>query len=199
MPIDENTPVCPGDPKQKIWQQATIAKEGWNEKRLEFSSHFGTHIDAPFHMLENGKKLDEFQPEKFVGEAIVIDARKTNSKNEIIAKLEKVKENDIVLFYTGRTKKMNSPQFFENNPVISLETAGQLAEKKVKIVGLDSYTPDNEPFETHKLLFRNGILIVENLVNLEGLIGKRFVCHILALNIKNADGAPCRAIATLID
>ncbi len=54
--IDERTPVYPGDPKQDIKQIATIEKEGWNEKRITFNSHFSTHIDAPFHMLKDGKK-----------------------------------------------------------------------------------------------------------------------------------------------
>src|SRR3989344_4968218 len=118
MPIDERTPVYPGDPAQKIFRSATITKNGWNEKRLEFSSHFGTHIDAPFHMLENGKKLDEFPPEKFIGSAIVLDAHKTNSRNEIEADLGKVKSSDIVLFCTGHTKKAYLPEFFAGNPLI---------------------------------------------------------------------------------
>ena len=197
MPIDENTPVYPGDKPQHIGQQATIAKDGWNEKRLEFSSHLGTHIDAPFHMLQGGKKLDEFPMEKFMGEAITIDARKTNGRNEIQVDLEKVKESDIVLFYTGHTKKANNKEFFENNPVISAQLARKLAEKKVKIVGIDSYTPDNSPFVTHKILLGADILIVENLVNIGQLAGKRFKCYILPIKIRDADGAPCRAIAEL--
>lgn len=197
MPIDERTPVFPGDPNQSIEQYATIEKNGWNEKRLTFNSHFGTHIDAPFHMLQDGKKLDDFPIEHFIGKAIVIDAGKKNDKNEIIVRLEEVQEDDIVFFYTGNTEKAYSDLFFKNNPVISLATARELAERKVKIVGLDSYTPDNAPYETHKLLFRHGICIVENLVNLKQLVGKRFTCQVMPLKIAEADGAPCRVVATL--
>ena len=64
MSIDEETPVFPGDPKQEIKQYATIKENGWNEKRLTINSHFSTHIDAPFHMLENGKKLTIVTGEK---------------------------------------------------------------------------------------------------------------------------------------
>lgn len=194
MPIDEKTPVLPGDPKQEIKQIATIKENGWNEKRLTISSHFSTHIDAPFHMIENGKKLTDFPIEKFIGEAIVIDVR---SQKQIKSNLGNIKENDIVFFFTGHTNKAYSSDFFQDNPVITKETAQQLIAKKVKIVGLDSYSPDNEPFEIHKMLFRYDILIVENLVNLDKLNGKRFMCYILPLKINNADGAPCRVIGII--
>mgnify|MGYP001563560923 CR=1 FL=1 len=194
MPIDNRTPVFPGDPKQEIKQFATIKENGWNEKRLTISSHFSTHIDAPFHMLENGKKLTDFSVEMFIGEAIIIDSRQ---QKEIKSDLNDVQPNDIVFFFTGHTSKAYSADFFKDNPIISIETVERLIEKKVKIVGIDSYTPDNKPFETHKLLFKHNILIVENLVNLDKLNGKRFKCYILPLKIQDADGAPCRVIGIL--
>ena len=67
----------------------------------------------------------------------------------------------------------------------------------MKIVGIDSFSPDNEPFEVHKMFFKNEILIVENLVNLEKLNGKRFKCYIFPLKIQDADGAPCRVVGVL--
>ena len=191
MTIDERTPVFPGSKKQEIVQSATIDEDGWNEKRLEFISHFSTHIDAPFHMIDTGKKLTDYKIETFIGDAIVIDVA---GQGEIHANLDAVKEGDIVFFYTGHTEKAYSQEFFQNNPVISRETAEKLIAKKIRIVGLDSLTPDNEPYDIHKMLFRHGILIVENLVNLDKLKGKRFKCYIMPLKIKDADGAPCRII-----
>jgi arylformamidase len=194
MPIDENTPVFPGDAKQEIKNIATIKKDGWNEKLLTIRSHFSTHIDAPFHMIQNGKTLNDYPMEKFVGEAIIVDAR---GQNSIQSELECVQQNDIVLFYTGHAANAHSSDFFKNNPVLSKETASKLVEKKVKIIGIDSYTPDNAPYELHKMLFKHDILIVENLINLDKLLGKRFMCYILPLKLKDADGAPCRVIGVL--
>ena len=162
--------------------------------KLTFSSHFSTHIDAPRHMLENGKTLSDFPIDKFVGDAIVIDVR---GQNEIHSDLRGVKANDIVFFFTGHTNKQHSKKFFEGNPIISKETAQRLIKKRVKIVGIDSFTPDNHPYEIHKLFFKRDMLIVENLVNLEKLNGKRFKCYIFPLKIKNGDGAPCRVIGVI--
>jgi len=192
MPIDEKTPTFPGDPKQEIEQIETIKENGVNKKRLTISSHFSTHIDAPFHMIENGKNLTDFPIETFIGEAIVINARK-----QLEPTLNGVKPNDIVFFFTGHTKKAYSKDFFKDNPVITKKTAQELIDKKIKIVGIDSFTPDNEPYEVHKLFFKHNILIVENLVNLDQLVGKRFKCYILPLKIQDADGAPCRVIGVL--
>ena len=193
MPIDERTPVFPGCAVQ-IDQFATIAENSWNEKRLTFNSHFSTHIDAPFHMLEDGKKLSDFPIEKFVGEAVVIDAR---GQEEINVNVDFVKENDIVFFLTNYSKNAYSDGYFDGGPVISPQTAERLIRKKVKIVGLDSWTPDREPYGVHKMLFRHDVLIIENLVNLESLSGKRFTCCALPLKIQDGDGAPCRVIAVI--
>ena len=185
MPIDEKTPVFPGDTKQEIVQVRTIEKNGWNEKRLTFNSHFSTHIDAPVHMLENGKKLDDYPIEHFIGEAIVVNAGSNFSE---------VKQGDMGFVYTGHTKKAYSPDFYRDNPTLTEDMAKELVAKGAKIVGIDSYTVDNEPFAIHKMLLKNDILIVENLINLDKLRGRRFKCYVMPLNIKDADGAPCRVI-----
>ncbi len=130
MPIDGRTPTFLGDLKQEIRQIATILKNGWNEKRLSISSHFSTHIDAPFHMEENGKKLTDYPIGTFVGDAVVIDAR---NQQEIGSGLENVRSDDIVFFCTCRTKKAYEKDFFSANPVITNKTAQKLVENKVAL------------------------------------------------------------------
>ncbi len=192
MEVSERTPVWPGDPKAEIKTVATLDKDGWNERRVAFNTHFSTHIDAPFHMRNDGKKLDEFAIESFIGHAKIIDVR---GVSEIKAEhVGEVTGASIVLFWTDHTKKAFEPSFFENNPVISEEAAQALVDQGVKIVGIDSYTPDNEPFPAHKTLFANNIRIVENLVNLDQVYPE---CKLIIapLNLTQADGAPCRVIA----
>ncbi len=193
MPVDATTPVFPGSQKPRFEKVATIKKDGWNEKRLSFNSHFSTHIDAPFHMLEHGKKLDDFPISRFIGRAIVLHAK----GKTIDLDLSAAKGFDFVFFLTGHTKKAAAKDFFTTNPVLSLATAKKLIAMNVKIIGIDSYTPDNYPYTIHKLLFRNDIMIVENLINLEKLAGKSFTCYVMPLNLQNSDGAPCRVVAIL--
>lgn len=191
MPINDKTPVWPGVEKQEISPLSTIESSGFNQKKISFHSHFGTHIDAPFHIFPNGKKLDEFSLETFLGKAIVIPL------SEFAKYSKKIKKNDIVLFYTGQSKKAFSEDYFENTPFISIKIAKILVKKKVKIVGIDSSSPDTSPWEIHNELLGNNILILENLVNLEKIVGKKVELIILPLKIENADGAPCRVIAKI--
>ena len=167
MEFGEKTIVYPGDPKPEFIQAATVEKDGYNSQKITFETHLSTHIDAPYHMIPDGKKLDEFPVETFTGKGIVFDGD-----------FEKIEEGDIV-FFKGK---------------ISEEAANQLVSKKVKMAGTDQMSPDSSPFPVHRLLLKNNILIVENLVNLDKLIGKRCTFFILPLKI-NGDGAPCRAIA----
>src|SRR3989344_3468845 len=62
------------DPIVELNEIAKIESHGWNEKRLSMNSHSSTHIDAPFHMIENGKKLSEYSLDRFYGDGIVIKA-----------------------------------------------------------------------------------------------------------------------------
>jgi kynurenine formamidase len=118
-------------------------------------------------MIQGGKTLSDYILDVFIGDAIIIDVR---GKNIIEPNLSKIKENDIVFFQTGHSNAYNN--YFIDNPVISKETANELINKKIRIVELDSFTPDNAPYTVHKMFFRRNILIVENLVNLDNLQGR---------------------------
>ncbi len=195
MDLEEKTPVFPGDAPGEF---ARLEAHGIRATRLGFSTHYGTHVDAPLHMLAGGKNLSEFGLEKFIGEGVVIDAR---GQREIRPKLDAVKAGDIVFFRTGHTDKASEPDYFdfERNPVIPLDTADALVAKKAKMVGLDSFTVDNEPYAVHQRFMKAGILIVENLVGLAPLAGKRVEVMALPLKVKDADGSPCRVIARPLD
>jgi kynurenine formamidase len=178
MSLDE-AHAYPGEPEPGMSGLATLDKEGWNSTQLTLTSHSGTHIDAPYHLLPEGKRLGDFPLETFMGEGIVLDIRSGEPD------LSNVKEGDIVLFCAGE------------DGILDESTALSLIEKKVKMVGVDSPSPDKPPFTVHKLLLKNDILIVENLFNLERLLGKRCMLYILPLKFGGADGAPCRAVAVL--
>jgi kynurenine formamidase len=192
LQIDENIPVFPGDPPAKINQISTIAEKGWNEKQLIITSHFATHIEAPIHMVENGKTLSDYPIDSFFGEALVFDVR---GQSIINVNVDLVKSHDIVFFRTDHVNHIHKGSYFQKNPVISTDTIENLIEKDISILGIDSFTPDNEPYSLHKKLFHHDIRIVENLTHLDQIPSQRFFCYIFPLNIKEADGAPCRVVA----
>ena len=150
--------------KPKIKITRTL-KQGSNESKLEIESHTGTHADAYFHMLAKGKKINKINLDKFIGNCIVIDF--TKIKNNKITeknfkKNKKIKKNDIVLL-----KTRNKPLKKFNKNFIYLEKTGAkyLSNKKIKCVGIDNLGVERaQPkHDTHKILFKKNIPIVEGL------------------------------------
>lgn len=192
IPLDKNVPLWDESERPDFLQVASIEKDGFNKHDLHISTHLGTHIDAPWHFLKNKSKLGGIRLENLVSDAIVIDCRKYKEIPVDAAKNANIK-NKIVFFYTGHSKK-TKPEYVKNWPVLSEYLAKFLVKNKVKAVGVDTLSPDNEPYNVHRILLDKEIPIIENLVNLDQLINKKFQAVILPLKL-DLDGAPCRAIA----
>jgi kynurenine formamidase len=76
VPITNAMPVWPGDPAVQLSAKSHLSGDKTHTVRLtaiEMGSHTGTHIDAPFHMIEDGKRLDEFPLETLIGKAAVFE------------------------------------------------------------------------------------------------------------------------------
>ena len=144
-------------------------------------------------MIPNGKTLDQFTLEQFVGRGKYI---KVENKTFDIKALEQagIGESDIVLFHTGMDELYGKDDYFKIYPEIPEEVAKFLSERKVKIVGMDMASPDYPPFKIHKLLLGSGVLIIENLTNLSELAGKEFEVYALPIKLQ-IDAAPARVIA----
>ena len=191
-------PVYPGDPKASLTQTAFIDKDTYNDHRLVTQMHAGTHIDAPWHMIDDRKRIDQLPPESFIGKGVLINADGEKEIGlDILGSLE-INSESIVLIHTGFDKYYGEPKYFEDSPFLSVELANFFVEKKVKMVGLDFAGPDIDPsWPTHKILLSAEILIIENLVNLKELNGiKDFEIIALPINLKS-DGAPARVIARI--
>lgn len=194
-PINEQTPVFPGDPTIKIEPAGIFQNDGYSDHLVSIGTHVGTHIDAPAHMLDGGKTLDQIPIENFIGRGIYIEL-----KNKVFdiddVRAAGIEEGDIVLFNTGMDTNYNEPSYFEDYPSVSEEIAHYLVGKQVKMVGFDMCSPDHKPFPVHKILLGNEVLIIENLTNLGQLATKEFTIYALPLSLQ-LDGAPIRVVANI--
>lgn len=194
VPLNEQTPVYPGDPAAVIKPAGVFEKDSYNDHRISMGTHVGTHIDAPFHMLAEGKTLDTFPIDYFVGRGRYI---KVNGAFDLttIQKAD-IQSGDIVLFHTGMSDCYGEPRYYEEYPEMPVEVAEYLVKKGVNMVGFDACGPDYEPFKTHKVLLGGDVLIVENLTSLAQLADKDFTVYALPINLQ-LDGAPARVIAQI--
>ena len=205
LTISNTLPMFPGSPKPQFISWSTINKDGYNLELLFLSSHSGTHMDAPYHFIKNGKKIHEIPASRFANDAILIKVQKkanqSISKNDITKfekKHGKIPKNATIIFLTGWQKHLQSKDYFKKNPGLSVSAAKYLASKKINLVGIDSPSIDlgtDVKFSVHQILSKNNILIVENLTNLEKISKNPFKLVVLPLKLKDATGSPVRAVA----
>jgi len=206
LTISKSIPNFPGSPKPQFILWSDIKNDGYNLELLFFSSHTGTHIDAPYHFIKDGLKIHQIPLDRLLGKAILIKLRKTENKpitkSEIISfekKNGKISDNSSIFFFTEWQKNLNQSNYFTENPGLALSAAKYLVSKKINLVGIDSPSIDlgkDESYSVHHILSKNNILIVENLSNLNKIPSKEFIFTILPLKIKDATGSPVRAIAS---
>ena len=203
LTVSGKIPTFPGSPKPHFIEWETIAKDGYNLELLFLSSHTGTHIDAPFHFIKNGKKIHEILPERLVNEAILIKIRKKANQAIVKADIQKfekehgqIKSGTAIVFWTGWQKNLEKEFYFSKNPGLNSSAANYLVSKKINLVAIDSPSIDLgsvSKFSVHHILAKNNILIVENLANLEKINSNKFHLITSPLKLKNATGSPIRA------
>lgn len=187
---------------------SVVDKDGYTEHRLSMLSHTGTHVDAPRHILQNGKSLDQFPMDKFIGDAMIIDCRCVNeiSLEYLQAFEEEIARIDFVLFLTGWQNKWNTDRYFDDCPILTKEAAKWLTGFKLKGIGVDTFSLDRiasaltinkENLPNHHILLGKEILLIENLGNLDKLLDCTFAFQCFPLKVENADGSPIRAVAII--
>lgn len=180
-----------------------------NIQEFTIYSHQGTHVDAFKHLFRDGKTIDQIPLERFAGTGVVLDIPNKQAGQAIIEKdldmaKPEVKAGDIVFIRTGWEAKWHSDDYVEH-PYLSLDAAKWLIDKKVKMLGMDTLTPDvphslrtaTFDYPIHRIILKHGIIIVENLGNLSAVAGKRVTISSFPLKIAGADGAPVRVTALI--
>lgn len=200
--IEENMPVFPGGEAPGITVQATVARDGFLEKRISLLSHTGTHMDAPAHLFEGGKTLDRLPVTRFAGSACVLDLRDLAGPEitigDLQSRLDAGRRRDFYLLHTGWSRYWGAPDYFKGYPVLSLRAARLLADLQPKGIGLDAISvdaPQAADLPVHKVFLGQETVIIENLKNLDRLPKVPFKFFCFPLRFRDADGSPVRAVA----
>jgi kynurenine formamidase len=181
-----------------------------NVTEISLPCHAGTHVDAPVHIVDSGKSIEEIPLENFVGPGAVIPVKKRGGEEVTARDLEDsgvpVSRGDILMLFTGWDEKFESPDY-NIHPYLSIDAAEWIVGKGVKLFGIDCITVDlptpmrQKGFEypVHKILLGNGVLIAENVANLGKVAGKKNRILALPLKVKGSDAAHARIIAEILN
>ena len=174
--------VYPGD-KTPEKELVCDMKKGdlYNLTNISLCTHNGTHIDAPFHFIKNGKTVNEIELEKFVGECLVVSFNGEITKEDA----EKLME------------KENSPKriLIKGDAFVTEDSAKVFTDKGIYLLGCESQSvgPEASPMAVHKILLEKEVVLLEGLRLNNINDGKYFLCA-QPVNVAGSDGAPCRAV-----
>ena len=179
--------VYPGDPlpKKKIVESMDKG-ELYNLTAFEMCAHNGTHIDAPFHFIKDGRTVDEICIETFVGMSYVAEHHGIVTGDDAVEIIEKAKKQNI---------EAANRILIKGDAEVSLEAAKVFTSSGVLLLGNESQTigPQNAPMEVHLVLLGVGVILLEGIRLSEVSEGVYFL-NAAPLNLSGADGSPCRAI-----
>jgi arylformamidase len=192
----------------------THQSDSRSNTKLTLATHLGTHVDAPYHFHPNGQTIDNIPLEHFTGPALLLDLRKLALPKVAIA-VEDLQQaggqagalNDIiVVLFTGWAEvESGRSRFYTDGPYLSIDAAEYLVRNRVNALAVDFPIDKHPPFSqstpedfpVHRLLLGQNIPIIENLINLHKLVGRKFDLWALPLKLMGGDGAATRAVAQI--
>jgi arylformamidase len=185
--------------------------EGWYiMSNIRIVSHQGTHIEVPYHALKEGKDLAAFEPERLIGDAVILDL--TNLKpgegappEMVIAAAQKaggIAPGDMVFIATGHDRFYRDSWKKYGNPYPYLKRAATewLVAQKISVYGVDwngAMDPEFNDRDNHLILFEKDIPVIENLRNLTAVAGRRVFVSALPIAVEGLESVPLRVIAII--
>jgi kynurenine formamidase len=209
--IYDGMPKIPILPEVHVQKFFSLAKgHPLNVTEVSLPCHAGTHVDAPVHIVPDGKSIDQLPVDAFIGMGAVISVKKNGGEEVTARDLENsgvtVKKGDILMLHTGWDEKFDSPDY-NLHPYLSVDAAEWMVSKRIKMFGIDCITvdlptplrPKGFDFPVHKTLLGNDVLIAENVTNLGAIVGKKTRIMALPLPVKGSDAGHARIIAEVIN
>jgi len=208
--LSEAVPRAAVFPQPAFRRIKSLPADPLNVTEMQMVVHIGTHVDAPRHFFNDGPAFHDIPLERLCGPGTVLRLDKRADEAITAADLQAqarlVRPGDIVAFDTGWARHAGSEQYHDH-PHLDAQAAQWLVDHGVKLAAFDVPTPDlpvhrrpaGYDWPAHHVLLANGVLVSENVANLEGLAGRRLEFVFVALNIQDSDGAPARVLARPIE
>jgi kynurenine formamidase len=202
--IEPGMPCYPGSIEPLFKPICSIEEDGFAEQLLTISSHTGTHIDLPSHILDGAPSLEAFDINRFAGKGAVLDVRGAPGNVITIEMLKPflsvITECEFLLLFSGLSRYWGTHSYFANYPVLSTDAAQWLSGFHLQGIGVDMISvdaPDTAGFPIHRSLLQNGLIIIENLTGLLSLLHTTFHFCCFPLKIFRGEASPVRAVAVV--
>ncbi|GGH65579.1 kynurenine formamidase [Filimonas zeae] len=198
-PLEHGQDTFPWDPKLSIVPHGNTRTLKYNITQISMSTHQGTHVDAIYHFLDEGKTIDQMPLNWFFGHTHLLRIPKEAGADITVADFAPyealLKPGARIIYETGWHREFGKEHFYSAFPSLTQEAGRYLADKGIRFLGMDTPTPSRDWYEMHHdILLPKEIVIVEALANLHNAPDE-FIFAGFPLNIKGRDGSPIRAVA----
>ena len=178
--------VFPGDPSpSKETMMSISAGEICNLTAFRMCAHNGTHVDAPYHFIDEGITIDKVDLEKFIGYAYVAEHEGDVSAEDAEKIIKSTKELD----------PLSAERILiKGKATVTKEAAEVFAREGLKLFGNESQTvgPEDAPMEVHLIMLGAEIILLEG-IRLAAVPEGVYILNAAPINLGGSDGAPCRA------
>ena len=199
VPLVAGMPVWPGDSDVRLVPVRRMAAGDKNNlSRLDCGVHTGTHVDAPWHFLDDGSTVEQLPLDVMMGEAFVAYLAEVDVITaETLARLM-LPEGTMRLLLRTRNSELwetGVTEFRKDFVALTSDAAQWLVDAGIRLIGVDylSVHRYGDGPLTHQILLRAGIVIVEGL-NMSGVAAGKYELICLPLCLDGAEGAPARAV-----
>jgi arylformamidase len=179
------------------------------------NDHFGTHLDAPIHVVPDAPSVDQVNIDRLIGEAVVVDLSFANGRgitpDDLKRAKPEIRPEDIALIFSDE-QPASIEEYITRQTYMTPDAAQWLVDRGVKSVGVqpfsfehlyealfvnDWYNPSSPPphFPAHRIALSNDVYILEGLGNLDRVVGKRLRFAAMPLPVPGSSGSPVRAVA----
>lgn len=199
LTISPNLPSWPGDPQVVIERFAKIEQgANANLSRISMGVHTGTHVDAPFHFMTDGKSAEYLPLNALIGQAHVLNLSEVDIITASVLEQSKIPPRTERLLIKTRNSQywaLKETAFQTDFVGIGTDGAEFLVNLGIKLVGVDylSVAPYKQSRPIHEILLKADVVIVEGL-DLSKINQGHYTLYCLPLKLAGSDGAPARAI-----
>lgn len=198
--IRTDLPVWPGHPDVEMESVLRLSRGDENNvTSLGIATHTGTHVDAEWHFINDGRTLEALTPDRLIGPCFVADLTGVGS-NASAQDFENAGVPDDTTRLIIKTRNSDiwstSPSEFDTSYCgIAPDGAEWLVDRGIDLIGIDyhSVEPYGAPGTTHRIILGAGLIILET-IDLRNIEPGHYTLYCLPLRIDGVDGAPCRTV-----
>jgi kynurenine formamidase len=185
-------------------------------QQIKMHASAGTHIDAPSHLIPEGKSIADIPIEHLISPACIVDvSKKADSDYEVLPEdltlyereFGKIEARSFVILATGWHRFFSNPEKYRNLdkegkmhfPALSKDAAKILCGRDVSGIGIDTLSPDcsDMDYRVHRLLLGAGKYIIENIADTSAMPPKGGFVIALPLKGSASTEAPVRIIGLI--